>query len=110
MHVHNRLLFGMCKCMCVLLFAHVWICVYGNVCLYVCFMCTCKQICVLGLLMRAQKCVCVCTFVCVICVCVVRKRAKDEGAIAKPGVSWAFSWAPPVAVIRVSGCDQSSGS
>ena len=41
---------------------------------------------------------------------VVGGRAKDEGAIAKPGVSWAFSWAPPVAVIRVSGCDQSSGS
>lgn len=41
---------------------------------------------------------------------VVGGRAKDEGAIAKPGVSWGFSWAPPVVVIPLSGCDQSLGS
>ena len=70
--VHHRLLFCMCICACVLLFAHVWICVYVNVCLSVRFMCICKQICVLSLLMRAHKCVCV--HLCVSYVCVLCRR------------------------------------
>ena len=94
--------------------AHVWLCVYGNVCLYVCFMCTCKQICVLGLLMRAHKCVCVCTFVCVICVCVVQKRA---GCVCVNGSSYHCMFSPPGCVPSQGGgcrlvmshlCDQSS--